>query len=113
MDLEKVREVLSDEGFVKELLAMENEAEVQKALGDKGISISLEEIEMVGELIRKAASGEITVEQIEAAGSGELSEDELEQVAGGAILSGIIACLVLGAIGGGAVITTIETEGRW
>ena len=94
MDQERLKEVLSDEEFVKELLAMKTAEKVQDALEDKGISVTTDEIRQMGDLLRKAASGEIPKETLEAAANGELSEAELEEVAGG--FWGVL--LVLGAI---------------
>jgi hypothetical protein len=102
MDEEKLREVLSDEDLVKELLMMENEEQVQKALEEKGVELSLDMIRQAGEFIRKVQDGEISQEQAQRLADGELTEDELEEVSGGlafilfllfggsAILSGVI-----------------------
>ena len=84
MDQARLKEVLSDEEFVKELLTMKTAEQVQDALEDKGITVTTDEIRQMGDLLRKAASGEIPKETLEAAANGELSEAELEEVAGGA-----------------------------
>lgn len=101
MDTQKLNEVLADEAFVKELLLMQKPEQVQEALEDRGVELSLDEIEKMGAFIRKVQTGEISKEQVQRMADGELSEDELEQVSGG---SGA----VFGALGGmGGVVIAI------
>ena len=69
MDEAKIKEVFSDEAFVNSLMELENVEDVQKALSEKGLDFSPEEIEA----IRKGLVGE----------DEELGEDDLENVAGG------------------------------
>lgn len=76
---EKLQEVLSDEAFKNELLKMEDEGDVQKALEEKGIEFSLDEIRRLKERSNKYQNGEAS----EHMDDGELSEDELMDVAGG------------------------------
>lgn len=97
MDQERLKEVLKDEAFVKELLAMEKPEQVQDALEDKGIKVTTDEIRQMGEFLKKVASGEIPRETVEAIAKGELSEAELEKVAGG-----FLPILILGAVIGTA-----------
>lgn len=111
MDQEKLKELFSDEEFVKELLAMEEPEQVQNALEDKGISVTTDEIQKVGELLRKVNSGEISQETLEAAASGELSEEELEEVAGGSIIVGLVFLGFLGLSIGGAY--AVKNADRW
>ena len=99
MDQARLKEVLSDEEFVKELLTMGTAEQVQDALEDKGISVTTDEIHQAGDLLRKAASGEIPKETLEAAANGELSEAELEEVAGG---FGVLLALTLIIVGSAA-----------
>ena len=80
---QKFQEVLSDEAFAKELLQMEDAGDVQKALEEKGIELSQDEIRRIKERAIKIQSGEDSKEQPEPMADGELSEDELMDVAGG------------------------------
>jgi hypothetical protein len=80
---EKLQEVLSDEAFANELLQMEDEGDVQKALEEKDIELTLDEIRRIRERAIKAQSGEASQEQAEPLADGELSEEELMDVAGG------------------------------
>ena len=80
---QKLQEVLSDEAFAKELFQMEDAGDVQKALEEKGIEMSLDEIRRIKERAMKVQSGEASQEQAEPLADGELSEDELADVAGG------------------------------
>ena len=79
----KIQEVFSDEAFKNKLLLMEDEGDVQKALEEKGIEFSLDEIRRIKERAIKVQSGEASQEQAEPLADGELSEDELMDVAGG------------------------------
>jgi predicted ribosomally synthesized peptide with nif11-like leader len=66
---EQIQKIFSDEAFVAALLEMETPEDVQKAIADKGLELSLEDINT----IKNSLSSE----------EGELSEDDLENVAGG------------------------------
>ena len=111
MDQARLREVLSDEEFVKELLSMKSAEQVQDALEDKGITVTTDEIRQVGDLLRKAESGEISQETLEAAASGELSEAELEEVAGGSLTALVLA--FVGIVAGGSIFMRLSKEGIW
>ena len=104
MDQERLKEVLKDEAFVKELLAMEKPEQVQDALEDKGIKVTTDEIRQMGEFLKKAASGEIPRETVEAIAKGELSEAELEKVAGGIVF---LPLAIFGAVIGGALVADL------
>ena len=79
MNEERIKEVFSDEAFVKELLSRETPEEAQELLAEKDIDVSIEELVKLKDLIiaklQAAESGE----------SAELTEEELENVAGGVI----------------------------
>ena len=109
-----IREVFSDEVFVKGLFALETPAEVQQALRQKDITLSVDEIVKIRELLlKRLETGE------------ELSEEELESVNGGAVVTCVllIAALFAGAliggaavgagIIGGAYIVNDKTSGGW
>ena len=98
MNIETIRDVFSEEAFVKALFEMESVAEMQEALNNKGIQMSDEEITALRTFFAKIKSGEISREQLEEwsklAENGELSEEMLEQVAGG----GVLLCVLGGAL---------------
>ena len=100
MNMEKMKEVFSDEAFVKNLFGLETAAEVQAALKEKGVELTEEEILGIRDLLGKVESDEISVEQLEQwaaqVESGELSDEMLEQVAGGSVL-GTIGLALIGA----------------
>ena len=102
MDAQKLNEVLADEAFVKELLLMQKPEQVQEALEDRGVELSLDEIEKMGAFIRKVQTGEISKEQVQKMADGELSEDELEQVSGGSYA-------LAGGLGGALGVITAVT----
>ena len=102
MDYDKIKEVFTDEAFVKELFSLEEPEDVQAALEEKGIVLTLDEVKSLGQLLYKASTGEISQEQMEKMANGELSEEELEEVAGGfGTLAFIGVCIFAIAVGGG------------
>ncbi len=87
---ELLKQALADKDFAESLINMETPEEVQAALNDKGISLSLEDISMIQQILENGTEG-------------ELSEDELENVAGGSltVLAALgIASLVMACVGG-------------
>ena len=102
MNIEKMKEVFSDEAFVKNLFELETVAEVQAALKEKGVELTEEEILGIRDLLAKMESGEISAEQAEQwskqAESGELPDEVLEQVAGGEIIIMAAVTITIGTI---------------
>jgi len=103
-----IREVFSDENFVKGLFELETPEAVQQALRQKDISLSVEEIVKIRELLLKRLET-----------GAELSEEELAEVTGGSATV-IIAGLLLVGLGMGAaslvgmgLCTDLLTHGRW
>ena len=100
MNEERIKEVFSDEAFVKELFSKETPEEVQAMLEDKDIELSIDEIVKLKELLEKK------VENPDA----ELSDEDLEDVAGGCYGIVVVACFVV--VFGGSIVET-ATRGRW
>lgn len=106
MNEELLKEVLSDTDFAKSLAEMETPEEVQAALKEKGVDISLEDIAAIQNVLENQNEG-------------ELSEDDLENVAGGSLT--VMAALGIASIIGAAVGGTIKlgdsidkwTRRRW
>ena len=94
----KLNELIKDEAFLKELFSKEEPEDVQALFEDNGVELTLDEVRQLGDLLGKAANGEITAEQLEKMANGELSEEDLEQVAGGEVFIG--AAMVIAIIGG-------------
>ncbi len=84
MNEQKMKEIFSDEQFVKALLGLETPQEVQKVLAEKEIDVTLEEIVKTKEILAHYTTG-------------ELSEEDLEMVSGGFLLEGIILGVALAA----------------
>ncbi len=84
MNEQKMKEVFSDEQFVKSLLELETPEEVQKFLAEKEIDVTEEEIVKAREILVRYNNG-------------DLSEEELENVAGGGILC-FLGSIVAGVI---------------
>ena len=69
MDKMKIEEIFSDKEFVKELVALKDNAAVQAALKAKGLDLTEEKIAAIRESMAKK--------------TGELSDEQLEQISGG------------------------------
>lgn len=101
MELSKVKEVFSDQEFVKSLFELDNPEDVQKALSEKDIDLSLDEINQTKELLDRYENNELTDEEKKAFeyannADEELDEDELENVTGGSVI--ILVTLVAAGI---------------
>ncbi len=107
MNVEKIKEVFSDEAFVEALVAKETPEEVQAMLLEKDIEVSVEDIIEAKDYIVKK------IEQDEE--NFELSEEELEDVSGGfMIFLGIMGVLTVATgVAGIGLYTHIGTRGRW
>ena len=70
MSIERMDEIFKDDKYVETLLAMETPEEMQNALAEKGVEVSLEEVVQAKNLVSQYQAGELT-------------EEELEKVAGG------------------------------
>ena len=109
---EKVKELFSDEAFVKELFALDTAAEVQAALKEKGVELTEADIMGIRELLVRIESGEITKKQVE---DGELPEELLEQISGGSASLIFLGGLTVTYIVGSALVVTVDvaTDGKW
>ena len=98
MNMDKLKEVFSEEAFVKALFEMETVTEMQQALSSKGIQMSDEEVAGIRDFFDKVKRGELSREQLEAwsklAENGELSEEMLEMVNGGTVGTGVFGGLI-------------------
>jgi predicted ribosomally synthesized peptide with nif11-like leader len=102
----KLKEIFADKEFVEKVLAMETAEEVQAAIKEKGVEISVSEIESVkAELANQASSPD----------SDEVSDEQLENVAGGFAISTLICGLIIGGavVAGGATIVNEAVRRRW
>ena len=92
----KLKELVKDEAFMKELFSKNNNEDARAFLLKNGLDMTAEEIDQLTEIMKKLKSGELTTEEIEKNASVELTPDELEQAAGGDL---ICACIVVGGFG--------------
>lgn len=102
MNEQLIKDIFSDEDFVKSLLEYESAEEVQSALKDKGLELSVDEILALQKNLAAQAND-------------ELPEDELENVTGGFVISSTVIAIgsVCGAlISGGSFVNTV-TRRRW
>lgn len=98
MDEKLVKEVFSDKEFVASLLKMDTPEEVQAALKEKGVDLTIDDILQIREACSRS--------DVE-----ELSDDELENVSGGLIP----ALCVLGFLGTIQLLGFVDevTNHRW
>ena len=87
MNEERIKEVFSDEEFVKELFSKETPEEAKALLEEKDIDFSVEDLIKLREIIIAK------IEQQASSEEGELGEDELKDVSGGT-LTFIIALII-------------------
>ena len=78
MDDARIKEVFSDEVFVKNLFELETPEEAQAELKDKGFEFSIDEVLVLREMLVKA------LEKARENG-GELSIEDMDDVAGGVL----------------------------
>ena len=69
-NMEKLKQLFSNEAFLRELFALETAAQVQTALKQENVDLTESDILAIRDMLIKAEQG-------------ELSEELLEQVAGG------------------------------
>lgn len=87
---EDVKKLLEDTEFVKEVINTQDAKEAIKVFESRGVTITLDELSAVYDLIDKALSlGE----------NGKLNETELENVSGGSLT--VAALCAVAALGGG------------
>ena len=106
MNEERMKEVFSDEEFVKELFSKETPEEAQALLAEKEIDMSIDELvklkDLVAAKLQAAENGEST----------EITEEDLADVAGGvAVLFAIMGLVVVG-VGVMMAIPYIDFERR-
>ena len=68
----RLEEAMKDKDFAEKLMALEEPEDVRKALLEKDVDLSVEEIKQIAELMSEHADD-----------LDELTEDELEEAAGG------------------------------
>ena len=113
MNEERIKEVFSDEEFVKELFSKETPEEVQVLLAEKDIDLTVAEIVKLGEIVAKK------LQQTENGESAELTEEELSDVAGGAavvvlvVLASVLGAAFVGTVGKVGYDIHVESRGRW
>lgn len=87
MEQEKIKELMSNEAFVKDLFESESYEAAQDKFKAEGVDVSIDELKTAVTLLKKKADG-------------ELNDEDLEDISGG---SGLIA---LGVFYGIAAVTT-------
>ena len=106
MNEERIKEIFSDEAFVKELLSLDAAADIQALLKTKGIELDLDQIEKAKEIVAKKLA-------IIAAGE-ELGDDDLDDVSGGFAVTALgVASALITVVGIAANLVITKTDGRW
>ena len=110
MNEERIKEVFSDEEFVRELFSKETPEEAQALLVEKDIDVTIEEIVKLGEFVAKK------LQQIENGESAELTEEELTDISGGVIVAlyiGAMVAITAGYFIVSGLLVAKEFKGRW
>ena len=96
----------ADPGLGEELFSLETAEEVRSFLGGLELEFSIEEINMIRDVLVKV---------LEKSNDGELSDEDLEEVAGGILAALTLLVLsVLGlTVGSTAAATHAATWGQW
>ena len=106
MNEERIKEIFSDEAFVKELLSLDAAEDIQALLNTKGIELDLDQIEKAKEIVAKKLA-------IIAAGE-ELGDDDLDDVSGGFAVTALgVASAIITVVGIAANVVITKTDGRW
>ena len=106
MNEERIKEVFSDEEFVKELFSKETPEEAQALLAEKDIDVSIEELVKLKDLVVAK------LQAAENSESAELTEADLEDVAGGTFGISVVIAIV-GILYLCGSVTLIKTTNRW
>lgn len=103
MDEKRIEGIFSDEAFVTRLLQMERVEEVQAALKEKGLELSVQDIHKIRDTLISTSSFD------------ELSEADLEEVAGGAIPVEFLKLIFQGIKTAAKLISTTDlvSNRRW
>ena len=106
MNEERIKEIFSDEAFVKELLSLDAAADIQALLKTKGIELDLDQIEKAKEIVAKKLA-------IIAAGE-ELDDDDLDEVSGGFAITTLgVVSAIISVVGFASSMVITKTRGRW
>ena len=109
MNEERIKEVFSDEEFVKELFSRETPEEAKALLEEKDIDFSVEDLIKLREiLVAKMEAAENSEEA-------ELGDEDLEEVSGGvlplfAVAAAIAPLVILGVV---AAVCITGERNRW
>lgn len=107
MNEERIKEVFSDEEFVKELFSRETPEEAKALLKEKDIDVSVEDLIKLREILVAKLQKSEGSEEV------ELGEDELEDVSGGT-LTFIIAVIISVVVNAAFVGYAFKKSGtRW
>ncbi len=106
MNEQLAKKIFSDQAYVETLLNMETAEEVQASLKEKGLELSVEDINETKNILVQRYNG-------------ELSEDDLEDISGGCITlaTGFLIAGIISAVSAGTVTLGNKvhgwTGGRW
>ena len=106
MNEERIKEVFSDEAFVKELFSKETPEEAQELLAEKDIDVSIEELVKLKDIIVAK------LQAVKNGESAELTEADREDVAGGTFGISVVIAIV-GILYLCGSVTLIKTTNRW
>lgn len=92
---DRIKELLSDENYVKALLETGSYEAAAEKLKEDGVEVSVDELKNAVELITKKQQG-------------ELDDEALEEVYGGVFIASLITLLVIGGVFAGISVTLAD-----
>lgn len=98
---ERLNELVQNEVFMKRLLALETDVEVQALLAENDVELSLDEIKFIKKQVEARLNGQE-----------ELDEEDLANVVGGSATAAIITAVVAGIVKLGNAVHK-WTNGTW
>lgn len=111
VDNKKLEEVLNDENFIKSIIHLNDNDEIDQAFKQKGIDLSKAEIDQFKDTLTRATEGKLADEELKFidaysnVDTDELNDDQLENVTGGLGIWGIACLITLVAIAVGSLCT--------
>lgn len=116
VDINRLKELLSDKEFTNNLANLDEASDVQALLNDNGIELSVDEINQTKDLLLRYQNNSLTSQEKTLIdnyqNNDELSDSDLENVNGGFISFYVVAAITAVLVTG-ALEAHIWTRGRW
>lgn len=117
MEMKKLQQIVNDREYVESLLKLETAQQVKDSLAQKGVDLSIEDVNYLKGLFTRYLNDELSDDEKKMINtfndeSSELSDEQLDAVTGGCDPIGI-TLFVLMVVSFAALGTHNKTRGRW